>query len=120
VLEDILLAALGGARTASTIVEEELKKLREKSGMKPEEIEAIAKDVRSRLEKRAEMARATAGPAIEAAGEALGPRLELAAAAIRKALDVPSKSELEALVSRLEKAADRLDAAKKNEPGKTS
>lgn len=98
-LEDIL-ASFGGSGSVAAIVEQELQKLRERSGLKPEEVDAIARSVRDRLAQRAQQAQAFAVPALDVVG-----------GLVRRALDVPSKSELETLLARIREATEALEKA---------
>ena len=108
-IDDIFLAALGGAKGAQTLLEAELKKIRESGVLPPGEVAEIAKEARAALEARAEKAREAAGPVVEAARTAL-----------RDALGVPSREEMLDLTARLERAVAALEKAQaeaRREPG---
>jgi hypothetical protein len=98
-IQDILLAALGGQKSAGSILEAELEKLK-KSGIPVDEVEAIAREARAAFEARARVAATTAAPLIDAAREAL-----------RGVLGVPSRQELTQLTERLERAVAALERA---------
>jgi hypothetical protein len=104
VIEDIVMAAFGGARSIGSRIEAELRRMGERGDLKPDELEAILKDVHKRLEARAAHAREVAAPVVG-----------IAADAIRRALDIPSRGEIETLVQRLEKATAALEKAQKRE-----
>lgn len=99
-IDQIFLAALGGAKGAQALLEAELEKLKESGALPPAEVAEIAREARAQFEARAQKAREAAGPVLEAARQAL-----------RGALGVPSREEIHDLTSRLEKAVAALEKA---------
>lgn len=101
-LERVILEALGGKQAIEARLKAELERLLQGGYLGPAEVERLRAEALAAIQGGVSALSGTAGEV----GERLRPMSAGAAEALRRALDVPSRAELEALRARVEAAEE--------------